>query len=330
MVANNSPGRDASGCEDDTVGGWIEVDADVQAEVDCCCNGHRNDLRRRCRRGVSGVVGGRRPRIRPMLRTPGLSRLGTRRIGPPRNRPDVHLRRGGIGRDCLPSPVDRRPVPAAVWVHGAGPAERLRWGGQLLPGLVDAGVAVLTYDKRGTGGSDGECCPGDEGHFNLLTADAEGAVAVLRGLPDVDADQVGLVGASQAGWIAPRAAVETDAAFVALARAPTVPERTANLYERLAAGEEGELSRDEIATRVEDAGSDGFDPMPDLQHMTMPGLWLFGTADDVVPVDSSVDVLDQLEADGHDVTIDVFPNAGHGLLDDPPAAPEAPPTLIAW
>ena len=91
---------------------------------------------------------------------------------------------------------------------------------------------------------------------------------------DVDADQVGLVGASQAGWIAPRAAVETDAAFVALASAPTVPERTANLYERLAAGEEGELTRDEIASRVEDAGSDGFDPLPDLQHMTMPSLWL--------------------------------------------------------
>ena len=32
----------------------------------------------------------------------------------------------------------------------------------------------------------------------------------------------------------PRTADVTDAAFVALASAPTVPERTANLYERLA------------------------------------------------------------------------------------------------
>ncbi|HEY9376160.1 MAG TPA: prolyl oligopeptidase family serine peptidase [Jiangellaceae bacterium] len=227
-------------------------------------------------------------------------------------------------------PDGQGPFPAVVWVHGAGPAERLRWGGEVLPGLVRAGVAVLSFDKRGAGASEGECCPGDEGYFNLLTSDVEGAVAVLRGLPDVDADHVGLVGASQAGWIVPRAAIEADAAFVALASAPTVPERTANLYERLAHGEEGELSRDEIASRLQDAGSDGFDPLPDLQHMTMPGLWLFGSADDVTPVEESVEVLDHLKADGHDVTVEVFPDAGHGLLDVPPAASDAPPTLIAW
>ena len=222
------------------------------------------------------------------------------------------------------------PHPAVVWVHGAGDAERLGWGGQLLPGLVRAGVAVLSYDKRGAGQSEGRCCPGDEGHFNLLTADVEGAVEVLRAQPAIDPNGVGLVGASQAGWIAPRAADVTHAAFVALASAPTVPERTANLYERLAAGEEGVLSRDEITRRLRDAGPSGYDPLPDLEHMTMPGLWLFGSADQATPVEESVAVLDRLKTEGHNITVHVFPGAGHGLLDLPPTAPEAPTTLITW
>ena len=64
--------------------------------------------------------------------------------------------------------------------------------------------------------------------------------------------------------------------------------------------------------------------------MTMPGLWLFGSADDKTPVPESVAILDQLRSSGHDITIHVFPDAGHGLLDVPPAAPAAPATLISW
>jgi uncharacterized protein len=227
-------------------------------------------------------------------------------------------------------PTGPGPHPGVVWVHGAGEAERLGFGGQLVPGLVHAGVAVLSYDKRGVGQSGGDCCPGDQGRFNLLTADVEGAVRVLRTQAGIKPDKVGLVGASQAGWLAPRAANETNAAFVALASAPTVPERTANLYERLAGGEKGHLSREEISRRLRQAGPSGYDPLPDLQRMTMPALWLFGSADDKTPVEESVLILDQMRSEGHDVTVRVFPGAGHGLLDVPPTAPEAPTTLIAW
>ncbi len=232
------------------------------------------------------------------------------------------------GTIYLPREAGRHP--GVVWVHGAGQAQRLGWGGQLVPGLVQAGVAVLSYDKRGVGQSEGDCCPGDDGHFNLLTADVEGAVSVLRGRPEVDPDKVGLAGASQAGWIAPRAADDTHAAFVALASCPTVPERIANLYERLARGDEGKLSRDEIARRLKEAKPSGFDPLPSLERMNMSGLWMFGSTDDRTPVEESVTVLDKLKAQGHDITVQVFPGAGHGLLDVPPTAPSAPSTLINW
>jgi pimeloyl-ACP methyl ester carboxylesterase len=232
------------------------------------------------------------------------------------------------GTIYLPESAGRHA--AAVWVHGAGEAARLGWGGHLLPGLVDAGLVVLSYDKRGVGESEGECCPGDTGHFNLLTADAAGAVQVLRTLPEVDPARVGLVGASQAGWIVPGAAVDSDAAFVALAAAPTIAERTSNLYERLAAGEEGELSSEEISARLRDEGSKGFDPKSDLSAMAMPGLWEFGTADEHTPTAESVQVLDELKRQGHDFTVLTFEGAGHGLLDNPPTDPEATPSLITW
>jgi pimeloyl-ACP methyl ester carboxylesterase len=246
---------------------------------------------------------------------------------------EIHLRftcEGAAQAATVYLPSGPGPHPALVWVHGAGEATRLTWGGQLLPGLVRAGVAVLSYDKRGVGQSQGVCCPGDEGHFNLLTADVTGAVSVLRARSDIAVDEVGLAGASQAGWIVPRAAVDTHAAFVALVSAPTVPERTANLYEQLASGDEGRLTRQEISRRLREAGPSGFDPLPNLKQMTMPGLWLFGTADDRTPVDESVAVLKALKTGGHDITIRVFPNAGHGLVDNPPTDPDAAPTMIDW
>jgi pimeloyl-ACP methyl ester carboxylesterase len=45
--------------------------------------------------------------------------------------------------------------------------------------------------------------------------------------------------------------------------------------------------------------------------MTMPSLWLFGSADDTTPVEESLAVLDHLKAEGHDITVRVLPDAGH-------------------
>ena len=222
------------------------------------------------------------------------------------------------------------PYPVAVWVHGAGPATSLSFGGVIAP-LVDSGVAVFSYDKRGVGESQGACCPGDNGHFNLLTADVVGAIAALASRSDVRRDEIGLIGASQAGWIAPKATVDSGkVAFIALASATPVSERLTNTYERLARGDEGRLAKDEISRRLATAGASGFDPLPFLQQMTVPSLWMFGTEDDRVPVTESIALLDQLKSRGKDITIVTFPGAGHGLLDTPPSAPNAPPTLVDW
>jgi dipeptidyl aminopeptidase/acylaminoacyl peptidase len=226
-------------------------------------------------------------------------------------------------------PEEPRPHPAVVWVHGAGEATRISSDFPVFKELLEGGVAILTYDKRGVGASEGECCPGDSGHFNLLTADVEGAIRALRALPDIDPTRIGLIGASQAGWIAPRSAVETDAAFLALASAPTTGERIANRYQRLSSGAEGQLSRADIAERLK-SSEVGFDPLPDLQRLQVPELWLYGDADDRTPVPESITILDRLKAEGHDITVKVYLGAGHGLLDTPPSTPDAGPELVSW
>jgi pimeloyl-ACP methyl ester carboxylesterase len=242
---------------------------------------------------------------------------------------------GAVLAGTLYLPLGSESHPAVVWVHGSGEAPRLTFGGDLVPTLVRAGIAVLSYDKRGVGESTGECCPGDKGKFDVLAADVVGAVAVLRARADIDPAQIGLLGASQAGWIVPVAAVwSAHVAFVALVDAPTVTYGEEHLYSKLT-GEEGggggELSKEEIARRLAEAGPSGFDPAPFLEQLTIPGLWLYGGQDQSIPVDQSAAILDRLRTtEWKDFTVVVFPDAGHGLLDVPPSDPQALPALLAW
>jgi uncharacterized protein len=226
--------------------------------------------------------------------------------------------------------------PAAVWVHGSGPARRLGFAKGVLPALVRSGIAMLSWDKRGAGASTGTCCPGDRGHFNLLAADVEGALNALRTRGDIDRRHIGIVGASQAGWIVPLAAARFDhtLAFTAMVDAPAVSYGEEQLYSKLT-GEEGGmlsgLSPEEIDHRLDEAGPSGFDPRPYLARLRSPGLWLYGGRDLSQPTARSVAVLEHLKrARARKFTTRVFPQAGHGLLDLPPSDPRAPPTLVDW
>jgi dipeptidyl aminopeptidase/acylaminoacyl peptidase len=233
-------------------------------------------------------------------------------------------------------PLGRGPFPAVVWVHGAGESARLPYdGAPLVQALVDSGIAVLSYDKRGVGESEGECCPGDYGQFNLLAADVDGAVAALRSRAEIDPIRIGLLGASQAGWVVPLAAVRSGGrvAFTALADAPAVSTGEEDLYSQRT-GEQGSLLR--LASCVRTAGGlrtpgpAGFDPRTYLEQLETPGLWLYGGADHSQPTDEDVDALNRLKENGKDFRVLVYPHADHGLLDVPPTDPRALPEVVRW
>jgi dienelactone hydrolase len=230
-------------------------------------------------------------------------------------------------------PVGSGPFPAVVWISGDGPHTRLAFG-PLVSTFTGLGVAFLSYDKRGVGQSQGVCCPGDSGHFNLLAADAVGAANTLRAMVGIDPHHVGLLGASQAGWIVPLAATRSRSiAFTALADAPAVSQGEELLYSLLT-GEEGGggavLPKQAIYYRVKQTGPSGFDPRPSLAQMSIPGIWAYGGADRSIPADECISVIRSLKAQGKDFTVVVFPGAGHGLLDNQPSDPRALATLARW
>lgn len=118
-------------------------------------------------------------------------------------------------------PANRKPVAAIVVVHSAssplGDASLYDHLKAMLPAL---GIAVFTYDRRGSGGS-GTTNAG--GNFTVLADDAIAAVQSLKADPRIDPTHIGIWGLSQGGWIAPLAASRSaDVAFVISVAAPVV------------------------------------------------------------------------------------------------------------
>src|SRR5207237_3314090 len=75
--------------------------------------------------------------------------------------------------------------------------------------FASRGFAVLTYDKRGIGGSTGVYVrAATTPNLRNLAADALAGVAWLRKQREIDPRRIGLSGGSQAGWIIVLAASE--------------------------------------------------------------------------------------------------------------------------
>jgi alpha-beta hydrolase superfamily lysophospholipase len=114
---------------------------------------------------------------------------------------------------------------AVVLVHGSDPVPRMT---ELAELLAKSGLLVLTYDKRGVGESGGVYVGPQVGTNNIsvdnLTLLAKDASAAINVIHQHDKDlPIGLVGASQAGWIIPIAALKNQLVeFMVLFSSPTI------------------------------------------------------------------------------------------------------------
>lgn len=208
----------------------------------------------------------------------------------------------------------------AVFVHGSGPTQRA-YLPELSAMLVRHGVAVLVYDKRGIGLSSGSY-PGESptsGTIDTLARDAEAAARFLAAQPEVDRERVGLTGHSQAGWIAPLAASREPAIrFLLVFSGPAVTADENDHYQDLAG--EGErlatLSDAAIDAEVLRQGPGGVDPIPWIQKLKIPSLWVYGGRDRHVPPGLSERRLAPIAAEaGRDITVVYFANANHALIE---------------
>jgi hypothetical protein len=108
-------------------------------------------------------------------------------------------------------PLGNGPHPAVVMVHGSGAQTRNGYYGAirfLSEAYARRGIAALAYDKRGTGESQGDW---EKADFDTLAEDAAAAIRTLQTRTDIDAQRIGLSGASQAGAIIPLASARVPA-----------------------------------------------------------------------------------------------------------------------
>ncbi|CAM5397402.1 hypothetical protein STENM223S_10937 [Streptomyces tendae] len=109
-----------------------------------------------------------------------------------------------------------------VLVGGSGPTDRHNdtFFPPLRRHLLNAGIAVLSYDKRGVGGSTGDW---RSATLTDLAADADAAVGFLRRQSQVRSEKVGLFGHSEGGWVVLRAATgRQDIPWVVTSSCPGV------------------------------------------------------------------------------------------------------------
>ncbi|MFN8547005.1 MAG: alpha/beta hydrolase [Candidatus Eisenbacteria bacterium] len=137
------------------------------------------------------------------------------------------------------TPEHREARAGVVVLHGSGTNDRaeLRHAG-FLDCLLDAGLVVLDFDKRGIGGSGGSYS--DAPDLTERAADGDAAVRFLRGRPEVDPGRVGIWGISQGGWVGEiMAARDPSLAFAILVSAPGVSPVMQTLYQRMEELREG-------------------------------------------------------------------------------------------
>jgi pimeloyl-ACP methyl ester carboxylesterase len=111
----------------------------------------------------------------------------------------------------LIEPVGVDKPPLVVFVHGS---ERTQTVGRSSYALLFAaqGIAAFVFDKRGTGTSTGTY----NQNFPKLAGDVVAASVEAKRLAAGRYSRFGLFGGSQGGWVAPRAANDAKAQFVAV------------------------------------------------------------------------------------------------------------------
>jgi uncharacterized protein len=135
----------------------------------------------------------------------------------------VFTNAGATLRGTLYLPITKQPVPAIVAFHGASePLASTPLYRHLSEGLPQLGMAVLLYDRRGSGASTGS----ENVPYQTLADDGIAGANALRTMPQIDGRRVGYWGISQGGWLATFAATrDRGAAFAVAVSAPlTTPE----------------------------------------------------------------------------------------------------------
>ncbi|MCZ2476375.1 alpha/beta hydrolase [Aquirufa ecclesiirivi] len=224
--------------------------------------------------------------------------------------------------------IPKNPLAAVVIVHGSDPVKREM---EFAKRMAKAGIAVLTYDKRGVGESGGIYVGPSVGtnnidttNLNLLSHDANSAVNTFRTYWKGKKMPIGLVGFSQAGWIIPMAANKNShVAFMVLFSCPTITTLEQLRFQFYTNGNNRFWENHTEADAREHTKNDpdkyqfvATDPKISLNKLSIPGLWLFGEKDIQIPVKLCIEQLNTFKVQGKPFEYTLFSRLGHNTVSD--------------
>ncbi len=248
------------------------------------------------------------------------------------------------------------PLPAVILISGSNAQTRDMLGStekplafyrpfrQLADTISRRGIAVLRLDDRDTG------CSGGSSLKAANTAeradDSRGALAYLRGRPDIDSGRLGLVGISEGATIAVMiAATDHDLRALVSMAGNAGPgwqnwafqtrylislghEMSRAQKARWRAGEDPEaILRERVAEARAHVASGkasswwtyffAFDPLTAARKVKSPALFLHGERDHNIPVGDAEKLARAVRSNGNsDVSVKIFPNHNHLFLPD--------------
>ena len=212
---------------------------------------------------------------------------------------------------------------AVVIVHGSGQEIRMI---NFAAFLANNGIAVLTYDKRGIGESAGLYAGPEVGtnnvdfsNLNLLSLDASAAVNTLSKTLSNDQIPIGLIGASQAGWIIPLTAEKNKKVkFMTIFSGALITAKEQLRFQFYTNGDQNfwDTHSEKDARKHVSNDPDRYEfidtnPNNILSKLSIPGLWIFGSKDIQIPVNLSIEYLEILKSKGKHYEYKLFPNLGH-------------------
>lgn len=232
-------------------------------------------------------------------------------------------------------PRSKVPVPAVVFVHGAGPQTREPYR-KLGEYFANQGIAALIYDKRGTGQSGG-AYESREPYENLVN-DALAGVAFLKQRREIAPAQIGMWGLSQGAYISAAAASRSkDIQFIVVVGASVADGMLFyyrdNLFRRYELSDtlrdvaaKAQLAQDTLFFNLRDESLlASFAPRsypppekyvhPEWSRVHQPVLVMWGQLDQHVPVGESIAGLQNslAQANNPQWTMIILPRANHDL-----------------
>lgn len=219
----------------------------------------------------------------------------------------------------LSIPNSAGPHAAMMMLHGSEAGAKDNFGNKVMAHyMLSQGIAILNYDKRGVGESEGRYQEAaSQANLQRHADDAIAGVQYLLTRPEIDAKKIGLIGFSQAGWIIPLAASQSsDISFFVNLSGPVASFGQEDKFSAYTDDSYTAREYDDaiITQQLREMNPSGFDPLPIIAELNQKGLWLWGSVDKSVPITFSAENLQAIIDTGKDnFSYQIFPNGDHNL-----------------